>query len=201
MDAATRGLAEANRAFAVRYPGESGARQPVHSFYGGAHLFPRRYRGEIGSPGAGSARSIRARSHQPGASARHRSGAGCPRLQSGERKTSARAGGGLPHRFRRWLRRPSGRGGGRHAVQAGREVAAGIQAGSLPPFIGIRVKPLNEELRARGLRTMDLFLTALLGASGGRQPQNCLVTLLAIRSFAGADFRTRNAVRTGSAVP
>src|SRR5438477_13204245 len=39
VNAATRGLAEANRAFATRYPGESGARQPVHSFYGGAHLF------------------------------------------------------------------------------------------------------------------------------------------------------------------
>src|SRR5262245_41830380 len=36
---ATRGLVEANRAFAAKYPGESGARQPVHSFYGGAHLF------------------------------------------------------------------------------------------------------------------------------------------------------------------
>ena len=39
VNAATRDLAEANRVFAVRYPGESGARQPVHSFYGGAHLF------------------------------------------------------------------------------------------------------------------------------------------------------------------
>ena len=39
MNAATRGLAEANRAFAAQYPGESGARQPVHTVYGGAHLF------------------------------------------------------------------------------------------------------------------------------------------------------------------
>src|SRR5690242_5724083 len=39
VNAATRGLGEANRTFAARYPGESGARQPVHSFYGGAHLF------------------------------------------------------------------------------------------------------------------------------------------------------------------
>ena len=34
-----RRLAEANRAFAEKYPGETGRRQPVHTVYGGAHLF------------------------------------------------------------------------------------------------------------------------------------------------------------------
>ena len=32
-------LLRANRAFAEAHPGESGARQPVHTVYGGAHLF------------------------------------------------------------------------------------------------------------------------------------------------------------------
>ena len=32
-------LARANEAFAEKYPGESGRRQPVHTVYGGAHLF------------------------------------------------------------------------------------------------------------------------------------------------------------------
>ena len=32
-------LNEGNRAFAERYPGETGRRQPVHTVYGGAHLF------------------------------------------------------------------------------------------------------------------------------------------------------------------
>src|SRR4051794_5581085 len=32
-------LETANVAFAKRYPGESGARQPVHTVYGGAHIF------------------------------------------------------------------------------------------------------------------------------------------------------------------
>src|ERR1044072_8398081 len=32
-------LAEANRETAARYPGESFRRQPVHTVYGGAHLF------------------------------------------------------------------------------------------------------------------------------------------------------------------
>src|SRR3954469_22968143 len=32
-------LTGANAEFAKRYPGESGRRQPVHTVYGGAHLF------------------------------------------------------------------------------------------------------------------------------------------------------------------
>ena len=32
-------LAAANGAFMRTYPGERAARQPVHTFYGGAHLF------------------------------------------------------------------------------------------------------------------------------------------------------------------
>src|SRR6267143_2443583 len=32
-------LAQAHKAFESRYPGATGARQPVHTVYGGAHLF------------------------------------------------------------------------------------------------------------------------------------------------------------------
>src|SRR5690349_7420666 len=34
-----RALAEANRAFAARYPGDPPSRQPIHTVYGGAHLY------------------------------------------------------------------------------------------------------------------------------------------------------------------
>src|SRR5690606_27023432 len=33
-----------------------------------------------------------------------------------------------------------------HAVQAAQQVAAGLAAGKLPPFIGIRIKPLTRDL-------------------------------------------------------
>ena len=39
MQAITRRLETSHKAFADRYPGESGRRQPVHTVYGGAHLF------------------------------------------------------------------------------------------------------------------------------------------------------------------
>src|SRR5436305_15189842 len=54
VNAATRGLAEANRAFAARYPGETGARQPVHTFYGGAHLFRAGTAAKLGALAIGS---------------------------------------------------------------------------------------------------------------------------------------------------
>ena len=39
MQEITKGLQSFLAAFASRYPGESGRRQPVHTVYGGAHLF------------------------------------------------------------------------------------------------------------------------------------------------------------------
>ena len=65
----------------------------------------------------------------------------------------------------------------RFAAGAAEELAAGMAAGSLPPFIGIRIKPFNEELRNRSVRTLDIFLTELLARTGGKLPQNFFVTL------------------------
>ena len=64
-----------------------------------------------------------------------------------------------------------------HAESAAREVAKGLAAGTLPPFLGIRIKTFSEELHARSIRTLDLFLTTLVEAAGGRLPENFVVTL------------------------
>ena len=56
-------------------------------------------------------------------------------------------------------------------------MAAGLRDGTLPPSIGIRIKPLTEELKRRSLRTFDLFLTRLLDRSDGVLPPNFVVTL------------------------
>ena len=65
----------------------------------------------------------------------------------------------------------------RFAVDAARHVAAAAADGALPPGIGIRIKPLGEELKRRSLRTLDLFVTSLLDATGGTLPPNFVVTL------------------------
>lgn len=62
-----------------------------------------------------------------------------------------------------------------HAASAAREVAAAMTAGILPPFIGIRIKPLSRELQGRSLRTLDIFVTTLVKA-GKRLPPNFAVT-------------------------
>ena len=48
---------------------------------------------------------------------------------------------------------------------------------TLPPFIGIRIKPFNEELRTRSVRSLDIFVSTLLEKSGGKLPENFVVTL------------------------
>ncbi|KAA9345524.1 DUF6986 family protein [Adhaeribacter soli] len=63
------------------------------------------------------------------------------------------------------------------AVQAARELAAGMKNGTISPFIGIRIKPFTEDLKHRGIRTLDIFLTNLLEETGGKLPENFVVML------------------------
>ena len=51
-------------------------------------------------------------------------------------------------------------------------MAEGLAAGSLPAFLGIRVKPFNDEWKGRALRTLRIFLEA-----AGRLPENFVVVL------------------------
>ena len=69
-----------------------------------------------------------------------------------------------------------------HARSAARELASAVAAGSAPPFVGIRIKPLTDELRERSIRTLDLFISTLLDATGTRVPVNFVVTLPKITS-------------------
>ena len=55
-----------------------------------------------------------------------------------------------------------------HAAQAASELARGSET----PFIGIRVKPFTEGLREHSMRTLDIVMTAL-----GRPPDGFVVTL------------------------
>ena len=63
------------------------------------------------------------------------------------------------------------------AERAAKEVAKGMKANSLPPFIGIRIKPFTEDLKERGTRTLDIFLSTLADESSGKIPNNFVVML------------------------
>jgi citrate lyase beta subunit len=69
-----------------------------------------------------------------------------------------------------------------HAESSAIEVANGLAANQLPPYTGIRIKPLNPELRARSFRTLDIFVGALVSRTGGKLPANFVVTLPKITS-------------------
>jgi citrate lyase beta subunit len=68
-----------------------------------------------------------------------------------------------------------------HAAAAASEVSAAMNAGSLPPFFGIRIKPFSEELRERSMRTLDIFLTELAGKTRGELPKTFYLTLPKVR--------------------
>ncbi|GAC1369368.1 MAG: aldolase/citrate lyase family protein [Hymenobacter sp.] len=63
------------------------------------------------------------------------------------------------------------------AVKAAQEVAKGMAQGTLSPFIGIRIKPFTEDMKARAVRTLDIFLTTLLAETGDKLPENFVVML------------------------
>lgn len=63
------------------------------------------------------------------------------------------------------------------AVQAATELAIGMQQKTISPFIGIRIKPFTEDLKHRGVRTLDIFITTLLEKTNGILPPNFVVML------------------------
>lgn len=172
-------LSEANQAFMRHYPGESNRRQAVHTVYGGAHLF------KANSPARLGAVALRALEEY------------APDAATLAQSLGVRGAEGLwPLIYDRIVeklqREPvedfrldfeDGYGNRAdeeedgHAASAAEEVARGLKEGSLPPFLGIRIKPLNEDLRARSVRTLDLFVTALTKATDGKLPPNFVITV------------------------
>lgn len=63
------------------------------------------------------------------------------------------------------------------AEYTAQEMAKGMKENLLSPFIGIRIKTFSEELKLRAIRTLDIFLTTLLNSTGGKLPDNFVVTL------------------------
>ena len=63
------------------------------------------------------------------------------------------------------------------AVSTAKEVAKGMRENTLSPFIGIRIKPFTEEMKERGLRTLDIFVSTLVKETNGKLPDNFVVML------------------------
>jgi citrate lyase beta subunit len=176
VDSIVAPLARANAAHDALFPGEPADRQPVHTVYGGAHLFKADTASTLGSLAlqllqeyapdaealvdwAGSPRPLARRVYE-------RTIAKLKREPVEDYRIDFEDGYG---------NRPDSEEDG-HAVAAAEAVARGAESAGFPPFIGIRIKPLTEVLRGRAMRTLDLFLTTLLTKPSGI-PENFVVTL------------------------
>jgi citrate lyase beta subunit len=176
VDSIVTPLARANAAHDALFPGERAERQPVHTVYGGAHLF----KADIASTmGALALRLLEEYAPDPEALAEC---AGFPRLLAYRvyQRTLAKLKREPVEDYRidfedGYGNRPDAE-EDEDAVSTAEAVARGIGRPGFPPFIGIRIKPLTEALRDRAIRTLDLFLTTLL-TSGGGLPDNFVVTL------------------------
>lgn len=63
------------------------------------------------------------------------------------------------------------------AVNAAQEVAKGMHQNTLPPFIGIRIKPFSEDLKDRAIRTLDIFISTLCSLTNAQLPPQFIVML------------------------
>jgi citrate lyase beta subunit len=209
LDGVLSRLRTANLSFAQQFPGDTGARQAVHTVYGGAQIFKSDTAKKLGAIGLNLmqeyapdfiafAKAIGLRggdtlptSAAQGASLRKK----LEKNPDAVRKTNEPAWfaytlyNGVIEKLKTepvedfridfedgYGNRSDSEEDG-HAAFTAEQVALGMNDGTLPPFIGIRVKPFTEELKMRGVRTLDIFVTTLSQKTGGRLPNNFVVTI------------------------
>jgi citrate lyase beta subunit len=158
-------------AIAKRYPGESAARQPVHTVYGGGHLFKHDTAQKLGVLAKKSldehARDAKTFARAVGIRddladiVYARVVAKLDREPVEDFRIDFEDGYGT---------RPDAE-EDHHVELAAKEVSRGFKEGTLPPFIGIRIKSFSRELHLRSKRTLEVFLANL-----EKLPPNFVVT-------------------------
>lgn len=177
LDAIMAELSDANKAFDTRYPGIDLDRLPVHTLYGGAHLFRHTTPAKLGGLAVKHLESYAPNSRQ------FAEALGLERLELVdmvfERVKEKLAREAIEDQR---LDFEDGYGAraddeeDEHAISAARELAEGVRQNSLPAFVGVRIKSLSEETRDRSIRTLDIFLSTFSQESVSL-PQPFFVTL------------------------
>jgi citrate lyase beta subunit len=158
------------------FPGEGSQRQPVHTVYGGAHLFTANTAPKLGemardalgrwAPEPSDLGAVLGLDDEMAARVHRLVAAKLEREPVEDFRIDFEDGYG---------HRPDAEEDG-HARSAAVELAMGMKTGTLPPYTGIRVKSLSTELHRRSLRTLDLFVSTLVEEGGGL-PGGFCVTL------------------------
>jgi citrate lyase beta subunit len=198
-------LSEANKSFQKTYPGDRSERQPVHTVYGGANLFKYNSAKLLGERALESFRTyapdfisfgkifrlkgienIHAslpvvtevyESLSEGAQKSHPARLSYEVYNKVIRKLETEAIEDFRIDFEDGYGNRSNEEEDQTAIDAATEVAKGMAEKTLPPFIGIRIKPFTEEMKERGLRTLDLFISTLTRETKGKLPENFVVML------------------------
>ena len=169
-------LAAVSTRLGTDFPGEGPERQPVHTVYGGAHLFAANTAPRLGelalaalerwAPAPSDLSGILGLPEHLASRVHSLVTAKLEREPVEDFRIDFEDGYG---------HRPDEEEDG-HARSAAVELASGMKTGTLPPFTGVRIKSLSSELHRRALRTLDLFVTAAV-EEGGALPPGFVVTL------------------------
>jgi len=171
-------LKKANRRLLEVYPGEPVGTQPVHTIYGGAHLFAP---GIVKKFGGSALQTMSDYAPNASALAKALGGEDADLWQKVYDRVIQKLRTSPIEDFRidfedGYGNRADSEEDG-HAVAAAKAVAEEMKANALPPNIGIRIKSFTDILFPRGLRTLDLFLSTLLEESDGELPSGFVVML------------------------
>lgn len=175
---------EAHDAFARRFPGDGGRRQPTHVVYGGMHLFTAQTPRKLGQLA-----QTQLSTYAPDA---QRLGAIFELSDAVATEVFAKVTAKLRVEPIEDYRIDSEDGYGHrsdqeedeHALAAGRETRLLFREGTPPPFFGLRLKPLSKELAPRALQTLERFLDGLTGGEERAVPPGFLITLPKVTSAA-----------------
>jgi hypothetical protein len=170
-------LRAANLAFAAHYPGEAGTRQPVHTVYGGAQLFQPDAARKLGNVALRALDEYAPDAAALGDALGIRHHAALDTIYTRLREKLERE---PVEDFRidfedGYGNRPDAEEDG-HARAVAEALATRMREHTLPPYIGMRIKPLNEELRHRATRTLEIVLTELVQKAGAL-PDNFIITV------------------------
>ncbi|MEO7374718.1 MAG: aldolase [Terrimesophilobacter sp.] len=174
-------LVETDRTLEKYYPGDDGSRQPVHTVYVPADRFTGDLVAEWGA-------KARAAANEHGGLEQLAVLLGYPPELAAQ--VAARADAKLSLEPIEDIRLDFEDGFGDRgddvedavATAAAKVVSTAVASGTAPPFIGIRFKCFEAATRARGLRTLDLFITAL--AEAGELPAGLMLTLPKVSTVA-----------------
>ena len=171
-------LQQANTAFQKIYPGDRSERQPVHTLYGGANLFKHDSARTLGERALEILETYAPDHKVFGEVFGFKDPVFSKRVYD---KVIAKLKSEAIEDFRIDFEDGYGNRSNEEedetAVAAANEVARGMEEKSLSPFIGIRIKPFTEEMKERGLRTLDIFISTLVKKTKGQLPGNFVVML------------------------